>query len=83
VDDPSPDEYRRIFIREAALHNFSGADVAVEHLLARWYTDGRPMRGCHPRDILDAVGDLSRHAGQGPLELTDELIDEACITYFL
>jgi predicted ATPase with chaperone activity len=83
VDNPTPEEYRRIFVRECAARNFTGAEAAVEHVLARWYADGRALRGCHPRDLLDAAVDCSGHDGRAPLPLTHDIIDEACATYFL
>jgi hypothetical protein len=42
----------------------------------------RPMRACHPRDLLDQVTALCRYQGLEPA-LTRELLDAACRAYFL
>jgi len=83
VDDPSPDAFREIFRRESAAHGFTCDGALIDHLLARWYADGRPLRGCHPRDLLDAVVDLCGYDGAPPSRLTPDLLDEACAAYFL
>lgn len=82
IDDPTEDEFRQIFARECVQRGVSFDGATVEHLLRGWYGDGRPMRGCHPRDLLEAAGDIARSAG-GLRVLTPELIDEACEAYFL
>jgi hypothetical protein len=53
------------------------------YLLRRHYLPyGRPMRSCHPRDILDQVAALCRYRGQEPT-ITRELLDAACRSYFV
>jgi hypothetical protein len=43
---------------------------------------GRPLRACHPRDLLDQVTALCRYRGLEPV-LSRELLDAACEAYFL
>jgi hypothetical protein len=43
---------------------------------------GRPLRACHPRDLLDQVTALCRYRGIEPV-LSREMLDLACEAYFL
>ena len=43
---------------------------------------GRPLRACHPRDLLDQVLALCRYRGIQPT-ITRELLDAACKSYFV
>lgn len=83
VDDPSVDDFREIFRRECASRDIATNDAIVDHLLVRWYHGGRPIRGCHARDLVEAVVDSTRSMSAGPPVLTTEAIDEACASYFL
>jgi len=40
------------------------------------------MRGCHPRDLIEHALSLADYCGQ-PNELTSELLESACATYFV
>jgi hypothetical protein len=53
------------------------------YLLQTWYRQtGRAMQAVHPRDLLKAVLGLCEYLGMPP-QLTPELIDEACHSYFV
>jgi hypothetical protein len=55
----------------------------VAYLQRRHYRPyNRPMRACHPRDLLDQVTALCRYRGQEPA-ITRELLDAACRAYFV
>lgn len=82
IDSPGEEEYREIFRRECIARGLPYDDDVVRHLFDRWYRDGREMRGCHPRDLIDAVFDAAAHARREPA-LTIASIDEACRSYFL
>jgi predicted ATPase with chaperone activity len=82
IQSPSSDEYREIFRRECAARGISYDSDVVDHLLTSWY-DGRELRGCHPRDLLEAVVDAGRFDGTQPMRLTREALDDACAAYFL
>jgi hypothetical protein len=43
---------------------------------------GIPLRGCHPRDLLNQVASMLRYRG-GPRELTLPLLYAACESYFV
>jgi hypothetical protein len=40
------------------------------------------MRGCGPRDIVEAIADAARYRGS-PRVLSPEAVDEAATTYFV
>jgi predicted ATPase with chaperone activity len=83
VPNPSVDEYRAIFRRECEQQRVAYDDYAVSRLLHDWYeAHGRELRGCHPRDLVEAIVDAARYEGHAP-ELTAERLDEVCTTYFL
>lgn len=83
IPNPTRDEYCEIFRRECASRNVPYDEAAVMHLIAAWYENhGRSMRGCHPRDLVEAVVDAANYDGRPPA-LTPEIIDEICTTYFL
>jgi len=83
VGDPSLDEYTRIFEMNCRLRNMRFHQVMVAYLLRRHYAPlGRPLRACHPRDLLDQVTALCRYRGIEPA-ITRELLDAACKSYFV
>jgi hypothetical protein len=55
----------------------------VAYLQRRHYgPQNRPLRSCHPRDLLDQVTALCRYRGIEPV-ITRELLDAACKSYFV
>jgi predicted ATPase with chaperone activity len=83
VPNPSDGEFRSILRRECDAHGITYDDAAVSHLMSAWYEQpGRGLRGCHPRDIVEAIVDACRYEGHSA-RLTSELVDEVCSTYFL
>jgi hypothetical protein len=57
--------------------------VMVAYLQRRHYGPiGRPMRACHPRDLLEHVTAMCRYRGIEPV-ITRELLDAACSAYFV
>jgi|CXWL01.1.fsa_nt_gi predicted ATPase with chaperone activity len=82
IPNPSPDEFRNIFRQECDGRGVSFDEAAVNHLLKAWYGHDRDLRGCHPRDLVEAICDAALYDGHAPA-LTTRQIDEACSTYFL
>jgi MoxR-like ATPase len=83
LPNPTPADFHTIFQRECERAGIDFSHAAVTHLLDRWYArHDRELRGCHPRDIVDAIVDSAAYDGQTP-RLTSATIDEACKTYFL
>ncbi len=81
VRNPTEAEFREIFRREAGARGLAYDEGVVDHVLRTWY-DGRELRGCHPKDIIEAVLDAAQYEGR-EAALTREAVDDACETYFL
>ena len=61
VPDPTLEEFREIFRREAAKRDISYSEEGWRYLIAEYYTKPkRTPRGVHPRDILDELVDIAR-----------------------
>lgn len=83
LPDPTPEEYRSIFRMVSREHSLPVDDEALDHLLSTWYGDGRrELRGCHPRDLVEAIVDSAAYDGSTP-SISTAALDEACRTYFL
>jgi SpoVK/Ycf46/Vps4 family AAA+-type ATPase len=82
IGDPSETEFRKIFeIYARTLDCKMRADV-VDHLLVEHYKKhDRPLRRCHPRDLLLQVRNYCRYHDR-PLEMRNEYFDRAAKTYF-
>jgi predicted ATPase with chaperone activity len=82
INNPTEEQYYRIFItacRERAIKFDKNAFI---HLLREYYfSAGRPLKACHPRDLLDQVVDFASYRGRPPI-MTVELIDLAARSYF-
>jgi predicted ATPase with chaperone activity len=83
VGDPSFETFREIFQRECALRNIAFQKEGLTYLLREHYIKpDRPLRACHPRDLLDEILDISRYMDMAPT-LSKDLIDRACRAYFV
>jgi hypothetical protein len=83
MPNPTREEFRAIMQAECQHAGVRFDRHAVDHLLQEWYDAyGRELRGCHPRDIVEAIADACGYEGHDAV-LTPATIDEACATYFL
>jgi predicted ATPase with chaperone activity len=83
VPDPTWEELREIFRREAGKRDILYSEEGWQYLIAEYYTKPKRIpRGVHPRDILDELVDIARFRGIPPT-LSQELLDHACRAYFL
>lgn len=83
ITDPSYEEYREIFRRMAQQHGLPYDDQMLAYLLQEWYIQyNRPLRGNHPRDLIDQMRDIASYL-QVPFKMTKDLIDRACESYFV
>jgi len=83
IEDPTLDEFTRIFELNCRRRNLRFHQVLVAYLQRRHYGPAsRPLRACHPRDLLDQVTALCRYRGIEPI-ITRELLDAACASYFV
>ncbi len=83
VGDPSFDAFREIFQRECTSRNIAFDEDGLAYLLREYYLKPeKPLRACHPRDILDEILDIARYRNITPA-LSQDLIDKACRAYFV
>jgi len=83
IEDPSVEQFVRIFEMNCRRRNLHFHKVMVAYLQRRHYGPAhRPLRACHPRDLLDQVIALCRYRGIEP-KITRELLDAACESYFV
>jgi DNA-binding PadR family transcriptional regulator len=82
IPDPTEEEFRRLFQQLACSMGFPGDHGAVDYLLEKHYRPvGRPLRFCHPRDLLFQVRNYCLYH-RLPLELRPEYLDIAAEIYF-
>jgi len=83
IVNPTFDEFREIFRRECKIRNIPFDETGLSFLLNEYYIKpDRPVRACHPRDLLDEIVDISRYKGISPV-LSQDLIRMACRAYFV
>ena len=83
IEDPTVEQFTRIFEMNCRRHQLRFHEVMVAYLLRRHFAPARrPLRACHPRDLLDQVIALCRYRGIAP-KITRELMDRACASYFV
>lgn len=82
TDDPDESEYRELFQRECDRLDIPFDESTYNYLMERHYEDvRRPLRRCHPRDLLETVQDYCKYRDENP-QLSENTIDEAAETYF-
>jgi hypothetical protein len=81
LDRPTPERYARIFERYAESVGVKPSPDLVAHLLARYQAEGRDLRCCEPRDLIERAHDICRFRGE-PLQLNEQLLKLAWGGYF-
>ena len=83
VDNPSFEQFREIFRRLCQDKRVPYDDRALAYLLQEHYIKKkRPLRACHPRDLLDELLDFANFINVTP-QLNKETLDKACEAYFV
>ncbi len=83
VESPSRDEFDEIFRRCCESRDILFDRHRVDHIFQRYYARLQiAPRGCHPRDLVDTLCNVAKYK-RIPPSLTNELLDEACRSYFL
>jgi predicted ATPase with chaperone activity len=82
VDNPSEPEYCEIFVAACKARGIKFDQGTYEYLLREYYAlVGRPLKACHPRDLLDQLTDFAAYRGETP-QMSSEMIDRAARSYF-
>ncbi|NMC14633.1 MAG: ATP-binding protein [Chloroflexi bacterium] len=83
ITPPDDKLFYQIFIMECKHLGIEFNKDAYLHLIQNWYKQqNRPFQAVQPRDILKTVMALCEYEGIPP-QLSPELIDEACLIYFV
>lgn len=83
VPDPTPQQFCEIFYAQCQAMGVPFDRDGLTHLLNKHYRDtGRAFRATHPRDLLRQLVGLAKYLNVPP-ELTPQLLDAACGTYFV
>jgi predicted ATPase with chaperone activity len=82
VDDPSQEQYYEIFVAACEMYGIQFDEASFKHLLQQYYSEvNRPLRACHPRDILKQILNFITYTGEPPV-MTIDLLDRAARSYF-
>jgi hypothetical protein len=83
TENPTVDQYVKIFQHYCASRQVSADRGLIESLLNGYYKrHSITPRACHPRDIVNQSLLLATYRGHAQ-ELTAELLDSACASYFV
>ena len=83
AESPSADDYAKIWANACAERDIAFDRGLVERVLAECYRPRRiPLRGCHPRDLIDQALSLAEYRGE-TTRLTFTLLAAACDSYFV
>jgi predicted ATPase with chaperone activity len=82
IGDPTVEQYRQIFLDVCEARSIPFDMESFTYLLRKYYRDmDRPLRACHPRDLLKQITSFAIYRGDPPA-MTSELIDRAARSYF-
>jgi hypothetical protein len=82
IGDPSHGEYTELFRRACEASSIHWRPDVIEAFIQSQYTSlGRPLRRCHPRDLLAQVAALSAYRSERA-ELRMDYLQMACRNYF-
>jgi predicted ATPase with chaperone activity len=83
IPSPTPELFYSIMEKECNRNGVKYDQKAAEYLYSEHFEkQGREIRGCQPRDIVEAIAAAARYQGTDRA-LTKETIDEACTDYFV
>jgi predicted ATPase with chaperone activity len=81
VDNPSEEEFKTLVLEVSVSMGFAPAPEAADYLIGLYRKANRPMRRCHPRDLLKQVKNSCSYRKIRP-QLKAELLDQAWRSYF-
>ena len=82
VADPSIENFVKLFKIMCGVYKFEWRPDLVQWLIQKHYLPtNRPLRNCHPRDLLLQVQNYCKYLKK-PAVLSEEALDFACENYF-
>jgi hypothetical protein len=83
IPSPTPELFFKIMEQECSRNGVKYDKSAAKYLLEEHFDKhGREIRGCQPRDIVEAIAASARYQGKDRA-LTKATIDDACENYFV
>jgi predicted ATPase with chaperone activity len=83
AESPSAEDYARIWASACAERGIAFDRALVDRVLAECYRPRRiPLRGCHPRDLIEQALSLAEYRGEHA-RLTFTVLAAACDSYFV
>jgi len=83
VPCPTEEEFITILQHVCAERGITYDAEGARYLIDTYYTrEGRPFKGCHPRDLIELATDMTQFYGE-EAAFTPEWIDLACASYFV
>lgn len=83
IPGPSKEMFIEITKRECERNGVVFDDASIAHMLTEYFVKPqREMRGCHPRDLVEAIADAADYQGV-PRQLTAETLRHAAASYFV
>jgi predicted ATPase with chaperone activity len=83
IPNPTLYEYYLLFERVCAAKGVPFNKDGFSYLVDRYYRKAsRPLRACHPRDLVEQIVNIARYNDESPA-LSREHVDQACANYFV
>jgi predicted ATPase with chaperone activity len=83
IPNPNLYEYYALFERVCKSKGVTFDKDGFSYLVDEYYREAdRPLRACHPRDLVDQIVTIARYNDEQPIT-SKEFIDQACANYFV
>jgi predicted ATPase with chaperone activity len=83
IPNPTLYEYYVLFERVCQAKRVPFDKDGFSYLVDRYYRKAsRPLRACHPRDLVEQIVTIARYNEEEPT-LSKEFLDQACANYFI
>jgi AAA+ superfamily predicted ATPase len=81
MGDPSEENFIKIFETAAAQFNIQYDKSCLVYMIGKHFRGVRPLRGCHPRDILQQLVNIAIYEDRPP-KMTNTDLDRSVELYF-
>lgn len=82
VPNPSPENFIKLFAIMCKVYKVEFKPQVIQYLLeTHYFPINRPLRNCHPRDLLLQITNYCKYR-KLPIEMSNETMDFACENYF-
>jgi predicted ATPase with chaperone activity len=83
AESPTPATFTQIFENTCRERGLAFDPALVHGMIGNWFVPrGIALRGCHPRDLIGRALAQIEYLGL-PHQLTPELLEDACASYFI